>query len=422
MSTSLFSAFGILIFLITMNFVNAQTNIDSTILIASGIFVIFEFFRTVLASVSRGYKPQFEQYGFIIFEIIKIPAALILIFYLDMGLLGVILSSAIASLASICLLLITTYEKIQGKINLAFLKKWMKLFWIPIYLQLRTIINQSDILIFTAITGSVTGVAYWSIANAVSALSRHSTRINVGLYPKLLAGGKKEYFQENLIRMLYFAFPLAAMSLTFSEPALHALNPLYKVAAPVIIFLVPYIFLVNLTKLFRSALSGIEKVDINEKATFLDYMKSKLFFIPTIINIQRLLYVVILSGILLFLTPTTESNLDLVIIWSIITLFTQIPLTLYLYHLIRKEFSLKIDIKTIMRYLLICIGIFAVIHLVMNEFLIYHESIFDFLPEFLPYIAITIISYLGITYVTDKKTRILFKSIINEIKSTTHSK
>ena len=53
----------------------------------------------------------------------------------------------------------------------------------------------------------------------------------------------------------------------------------------------------------------------------------------------------------------------------------------------------------------------------MEEFLVYEESIFDFLPNIIPYLFLSILIYFGLTYLVDKKTRVLFKAIFSEIKN-----
>ena len=415
-SSSMFSVIGLFVYFIIAYFVGMQPDVDEEILFFAAILVPIEFFRTVLVAITRGYRPQTEEYSFIVFEIFKIPLALVLIFYLDMGLIGVIITTSIASLVSITVLLIRTYKKIQSKFNVDHFKKWLKLFWVPTYPHLQSILNQTDILIFTVITGSVSGVAYWGASMGVSKIVRHSMKINVALYPKLLSGGKKEFFEENITRVFYFAFPLAAMSFVFSEPALFTLNPLYKVASPVILFMVPMIFLRNLEKIFRGALTGVEKIDMNEKANFKDYLKSKLFFLPTITNIQLCAYLIVLLISLLLLNTSSSNDLDLVIIWSIIALVSQIPSTLYHYVLVRREFSPKIDINTLLKYFFSSVGIFGIAYFVITENIVYNESIYDFMPQFLPVVILSILGYVGITYVIDKKTRKLVSSIIKELK------
>jgi len=95
-------------------------------------------------------------------------------------------------------------------------------------------------------------------------------------------------------------------------------------------------------------------------------------------------------------------------------LIIEIPLTIYIYRLVRKSFTLKIDWKSLSKYLLSSIVVFGILYYMINEFLSYKISIFEFLPELIMWIFLGVGAYLGLTYIIDKKTRILFKSIINE--------
>ena len=222
-------------------------------------------------------------------------------------------------------------------------------------------------------------------------------------------------FQENLSLLFYFAIPLVAISITFARPGLFALNPLYDVAFLVVIFLAIRAFLNNLSNLFISSLKGIEKVDVNENSTFIEYIKSKLFLVPTIQLIQYSLYIGSLIVVLL-LSKHFSSQLELVIYWSVIALATQLPFTLYFYKLGRKSFEIKVNRFNIFKYVIISVGVFGSTYLLMEEFLIYQESIFNFLPDVMLFLALSIGSYLVITYLVDSKTRKLFNAIIQEIK------
>ncbi len=162
------------------------------------------------------------------------------------------------------------------------------------------------------------------------------------------------------------------------------------------------------------ALSGIEKVDTNENAKFVDYLKSKLFYLPTLRNIHRGIYIAILSVMLIILTQTS-SELDLIVYWAIIGLVTQIPFTVYLYSLSKKELKYQIKTKIISKFALISVGIFGLTYYLMEEFMVYEISIFEFLPNFIPYVIFGVLGYIGITYLVEKRIRQLFKSTIKEI-------
>ena len=102
--------------------------------------------------------------------------------------------------------------------------------------------------------------------------------------------------------------------------------------------------------------------------------------------------------------------------WSIIALIIQVPYTGFLYVLVRKEFSPKIDKKAFIKYLSASVFAFGLTFALMEKYLVYKNNIFEFLPDFLQYIFLGIGAYLAITYVIDKKTRKLVKAVLKEIK------
>ena len=420
MSTGMLATVAIFTYFLIAYLFGENTNVDESILLFAALLIPAEFFISILKSIAQGYKPHFREYGILTFEFSKIPIALAFVYVLNLGLYGVIVTVFIANLASIIILLILTREKLKGAFKRIYLKKWLRLFWLPTYPQISQLINVSDVAVVTLITGSVNGLAFWGAAKTVAHVVKHSSKIGSAVYPKLLGGGKKEIFRENLVLMMYFSLPLAVMSIVFAKPTLFILNPLYDVAVWVVIFLVPTIFLRSLSEFFRQSIAGREKVDTKSDATFKDYLKSKLFFLPTLTNIHRAGYLGTLIIVLLFLHSQNIPEMELVISWAIVVLATQIPYTVYLYLLVKREFSPDIDIKSITKYGISSVIAFGIQFILIGEFLEYKESIFEFVPEFIPFMIMGIATYFGITYLIDFRTRKLLKGIIREI--TTKSK
>jgi len=414
-SVGFFSVIGFATLVILSYFVSLGSDASFEILLIGSILIPVLFLQKILHSISMAWKPETRSYGMLVFETVKIPTGIFLIYFLDLGISGAIFTTFLAHLGEIILLLYYAREKIRVSFEKSFVKKWFRLSWIPMYGNIQNIILPLDMIVFTLITGSVMGLAFYSVSVSIVAIVNHSSSISFALYSKLLEGGKKEYLQENLTNVLYFALPLMGLCIVFSKPALFALNPQYMDAWPVVIILAFRMFFHIIRGIFEAGLIGIEKVDVNEKSTWKDFVKSKLFFIPTLRIIQNSLYVGILVLVLFIFVGQNVSDLNLVIYWAIVVLGVQIPFTIYTYYLARKNFTIKIPKGAIFKYIIVSIVSFGPIYFLFGEFVEYRVSIFEFLPDLLLFVGFGIGSYLIITYFIDSRTRRLFKNVISEM-------
>ncbi len=146
----------------------------------------------------------------------------------------------------------------------------------------------------------------------------------------------------------------------------------------------------------------------------MEYLKSKLFYLPLLTNIHRGVYLVILSIALFLIIPLSLEEIDLVIYWAMIALITQIPFTGYLYFIVRKEFAIRLNYKTLIKYGIATLVSFGITYFLMEKFLVYNESIFQFLPNMLLYVVLASLLYFGITYSIDNKTRKLVHAVLSE--------
>ena len=413
-SSSIFSTFSLIAFIIIALFFSDYTGVDKNILLLASILVPLEFFRNILMGISHGFKPQIVEYGVLIFELTKIPLAILLVYQYDWGITGAIISVAISYLANIMLMTILCRGEFKGKIEKRILKKWIKLSWLPLYPNLKTTINNSDVVIFTIISGSVEGLVFWQVARALAAVVNHSQKISKAVYPKMLSGGKNEFFQENFVRVIYFASPLLLLPIVTAKPAIFIMNPNYVEAQIITLFLVPMILLRTIDNVLSKTLEGKENVDLNQNATFLNYIKSRLFYLPTLSILQRISYISLLAITLIILSDSS-TDLELVFYWTIIGFLAQIPHTIYLGMLVKKEIKPKIDLLAISKYMISSIIIYIPFYFFLEENLVYDSDVFTFTPKFLIYVIISLLAYVGLTYLIDKKTKKMVKSILNEV-------
>lgn len=414
LSSSLFSIIGILIYVIFAILISNQSETNTSVILLAVILIPVMFVNDSLNAINRGHKPQVISYGFLAFEFSKIGLGLLFVYFLDMGLTGAIFATFGAYIPSIIVLGIKSRALMKNKFNTKFVKKWLKLFWVPSFRNIPSLISLSDVVIFAAVTGSVTGVAYYTAAKTIGLLVNHTRAFSEAVYPKLLETGETDFVQENLTKLFYFSLPLVGLSIAVARPGLFALNPIYEIAEIVVIILAIRSLLTTLGKFLFSSLQGIEKVDLQKTSTFRDYAKSKLILYPTFQLVRNLIYFGSLF-IMLLIFHSNESELQLVIYWALIGLIVEIPLLIYIYKLVQNSFTLKIDWGSFTKYLISSIFVFGILYYLINEFLDYKVSIFEFLPDLIAWVIIAGLAYLGLTYIIDQKTRNLFKSIINEL-------
>jgi O-antigen/teichoic acid export membrane protein len=417
-TNSMFSVGAIPLYLLIVFLVTNQADVNEEILIFAALMVPFKFLKHTLASINLGHKPHVTSFALITFEITKVVVVLILVYLFDMGLKGVIITLTISYIAHFLYSLYGSFEKIRVKFSLDYLKKWLRLCWLPLYPKIAETLLYSDVVIFTIIMGKVDALAYWAASLVIAEIVLNASHVNKAIYPKLLGGGVKEHLQDNLVRVFYFSFPLAALSISLAKPILFALNPIYQIAVPVVILLTLVYFLRSFSNVLYISLKGLDKVD-TKKSTFSEYLKSGLFVVPTIRIISFGSYLGVLAVTLLLMRPLVHTDLDLIVYWALLALLTQIPLTVYLYYRTLKEFKPKIAVKPIIKYFVASIVSFGVTYFLIEKFVDYDTSIFNFLPSLLIMILVGMILYISLTYLVDLKTRKLIKAIIKETKGFT---
>lgn len=412
-----FSMGAIPLYLVFAYFVStvSRSHLDSLIL--ASILLPVTFVSQTLSGINLGHKPHATSYGLLVFEILKIPAGLALVYSLDLGVNGAIIATLIAYLGKILVQGYFGKTQLKDKFNTNALKRWIKLSWIPLYSNLSHLIWTLDVVLYSIIVGSVKGVAYFAASSAIAAIIGHAGLISQALYPKLLAKGSHDYAKENFTRLMYFAVPLLGTSVIFAKPALFALNPVYVDGSIIVVIMSFRAFFYVITGVLYQMLLGIETTDIEQNPKFSSLTKSKIFFVPTLTNIHYSLYIVTMVTTIIILNSSGRSELELVTWWTIIALALQMPFFIYAWILVQKHVRFSFPYVNTLKYVG-CTILFVIVFLLTSEFIIiYPTSIYDFLPLLALQLAICLGIYLLTTYIIDKKTRIFFKSILAELSS-----
>ena len=83
--------------------------------------------------------------------------------------------------------------------------------------------------------------------------------------------------------------------------------------------------------------------------------------------------------------------------------------------LVKKRYSISIPLKEIGKYSIVTLITSLLIYYIIEIYLEYSKSVYEFIPQLIPIIIFGGLVYFGITYVIDNSTKILFKSIFKEI-------
>ena len=412
-STSLFAGGSIPVYLLSIYlFTNIESAFFNSMLLGA-IMIPALFVQGTLSAVNLGYRPHAVSIGMAVFQSFKIPAGLVLVYILGLGLDGAILAVFAAHLSDIAVQLRYARPRLATALDLAYLRGWIRQAWIPLYSRIPGVLNTLDIILYVAVAGSVVGAAYFAAALVVAKMVTRTSRVSQALYPKLLAEGSRDHISENFTLVMYFAIPLLILAVLFSQHAMFLLNPEYAVAWIAGALLALAMFLHVIMNFVRNVLKGTDDVDLEERPSASALLKSRLFLVGTVQNAYYAIYLTTLAVLLHVFWDLPEPQL--VVVWSSVMLGVSAPFLLYHLVLVRKHEPFRVQHGSILRYVAGGAGMAAVFLLTHDRVVVFDVSIYAYLPGLLLELAICCAAYLGITYAIDRKTKRLFGMILSEI-------
>ena len=116
-SSAAFSCGGVIIYLIISYIFGFNTDANNSILLFGVILIPSIFLNKTLMAIVFGWKPHLVNYGMFTYGILQIPFSLLFVFYLEMGVSGIILSTLIANISSAIVYAIYSRNIINTKIK-----------------------------------------------------------------------------------------------------------------------------------------------------------------------------------------------------------------------------------------------------------------------------------------------------------------
>jgi O-antigen/teichoic acid export membrane protein len=414
LSSFIFSVGLIPVYISFVFLLSENSNVIQPSMILALILVPLFLLSRNLSAINSGFQPHVISYTLLVLESTRILTVIIFVYFLNLGLDGAIIALFIAQIIRVLFQTYLARSKLRSKLQVDFIKKWVKMSWLTVYALVPELLRNIDLVIYTIITSSVIGIAFYSVSLTLGKIVSHSEKISEGLYPKLLAGGEHSHIRNTFSLLLLFGLPLVGISIIFSKPGLYALNPIYQDATLIVILLSLKTFFLLQSNIIQKTLFGIENIDVSEKSSPKIFLKSSLFKLPSYRYIKLGIYLIVITTVFL-LTKDNISEIELVTLWALIALVVEIPYLIFMWVLLSRKTSIRFPYGDAIKYLGATI-VFMLVFLQTSEFIIiYHESIFDFLPSVFLQLIICVLIYFVIVYVIDKKTRKLFSLVINQI-------
>ena len=411
-SSSIFSIGGILVYLLSILLIGDPK--DFTVLILAGILIPPLYLLKVINSINLGWKPESKAFSLFTVEIVKIPVLITLYFGFGLTLEGVIISQVCGIIGGICVGLFYARKKLQNGFKIEFLKKWIKVSWISLYPFVTVILQKSDVVIFSIITGSIIGLAYFGAGQVIAGLVLIAVTFSGSIYSKLLGIENKDNFKYNLTLQIFLIVLFVSLIIAFSKQALFTLNPIYIDVYIIGIILAIKFAFYGLGSILEVSLLGLEKIDLNSKVNHREYMKSKLFFVPSIINIKLSIFLVSLVSFLIFANDSYDI-LELITGWSLLALTAEIIFTSYLYIQVKKQLGKILDVISIIKYIFVGILIIFITEFLTEQFIVYDSDLINHIINWIPILIISASIFVGLNYIIDKKARNFVNAIIKEI-------
>ncbi len=415
-TTVVISAIFTVLYLAVISFILPVFNVSSNFLmmyLLGGAQIVELYFFGIYESLLQAYKPHSVGYGLLIQQVAKLAIAYVLIVVVGQPLLGAV----VATIVSYAIHLIYYHEllanEMKQRIHWGYVKEWLKGSLATIYNVVGTQLA-AFIFIMLFTFGSEDARGIYGAAAQIASIITFASFLSYALYPKLLADKKSEDITISMKMVLMFALPMVAGAMALADSYIMLLSPenpasfvLYQQAYIVLIVLA-FDALLAVSGGFLSAIVyGFESVDQNEKMTFRQMFKSRLFQAYTLPYVQAALTIPITYYVLT--TYTLGQPLQAAFSVCVINTAVHVVTLVALYGIVRKITKIRFPWKNIAKYLFASSIMGAVLFLLRPH----PNRISTTLIE----TALGGLIYLGVLMAIDKEAREFPKSVFREVKT-----
>lgn len=366
--------------------------------------IIEMYLINVLESCLQAQQPQYVGYGFIVGDTCRVLLGFSFMIVLRQSILGAILSIVIASAIKVMFYFKVLIQEFNQKINLNYVREWLKGSAFNLYNILGDRIAASIFLMMSHYGGQP-AQGYYTASTLVATVVTYSSMLAFALYPKLLAESNLEDATTSLKMVLMFAIPMTAGIIGLADSYLIIQDVSYAIAEPVIITLAVDALILTLSSIYYYILLGIERVDEKAEIPFRQVAKSKLFIVFSLpyahsaITLPTTFYVI---------NNIAQDN-PLLITTSVVLINTMAHLAMFivLYAIVRRAAKVIVPYKNIAKYIFASAAMAVILRLIPHPTTIMLTLIAT---------AVGGIIYVLILLAIDAEARTLAFTILKELK------
>lgn len=356
------------------------------------------YLKSSLEGTAGAKAPYLQGYNLIVHEVSNVTLGIFLVFFLKMGLIGVIVTLIGSNAIDVIFYTIWLIDELRPKINLSYLKSWLKISSSTIYKMIGMRLAGFDMILLIMLGGAVSR-ALFGVASILGGLVWYASVLQSALYPKLLSGGDKKDVEVSVKLMMLFAVPMCIGTITLSKSLLYILNPEYAEAYPIVYVLAVSALIACFISTLDIIILGTEKLDEKLKFKMKDLISSKFFILPSFSYLQA---VIVIPVTYFLLKEVARTDLESAFYLSLIQFSVILIIFVFKFKLSRKCMKFELPSRSILKYFLAS--------LLMAAFL----SVFKQPPRIIPTFSIVFIGialYFGVLILIDKEVRALIKAI-----------
>lgn len=379
-----------------------------------GILVPLSYWSGVANSMVTGYRPVVYGYSLVFSEIVKVFVAYESLYVYQLGINGVLVALMAAYLVQS---LVSTYlvrNSVSEGYDPAIFRKWLRLAWIPALSYLPITLAVADTYMVALIHGT-TVVGTYQVAFTVATIVTYATGLVFSMYPLLLRGGDQRLPSVSLEFSMLFAIPMAAGCIVLSGPILFLFGPKYVPGALGLGILAVMFIFNNVSLLLDQTLTGTEKVDVGERPSFRNLVRSNLLFVPSVNIAYSVAYLVTLFLALTYAAAAGFSVSADVASWATVQLAATVVFVALKLRRLRKVARLAPG-RSILYYLVGAGAMAAVVYLVSPSVANQGLDTLAYGARLLLLVLLGGPVYFGVVYVLDSKFRELARSSLRRLR------